>query len=232
EHHLIDVSGSEGGAGQQLSDHGDPQIQRGEPRVSGALFLEGGSQARHDGDTTVPVGLRHSRSILPAVQVCPERATLQFTRAWQRDVSRRSGPLRPDRAKTRADMFTDRPEPGWPEPGWPETGWPATRWRATELSIVAWGVGGVLLLLGQAIWRLTPIALDAIHGGLTAGQIALCGAWIVVNGYAEGYRAFQLRFSPRVVARAVHLARHPRPLHVALAPLFCMSFFHATPRGR
>jgi len=129
-------------------------------------------------------------------------------------------------------MFTDRPEPGWPEPGWPETGWPATRWRATELSIVAWGVGGVLLLLGQAIWRLTPIALDAIHGGLTAGQIALCGAWIVVNGYAEGYRAFQLRFSPRVVARAVHLARHPRPLHVALAPLFCMSFFHATPRGR
>src|SRR5690606_2841474 len=50
--------------------------------------------------------------------------------------------------------------------------------------------------------------------------------------YAEGYRGFQMRFSPRVVARALHLARNPRPLHVVLAPLFCMSFFHATPRGR
>lgn len=90
----------------------------------------------------------------------------------------------------------------------------------------------MLVLLGQAIWRLTPIALEPLRTGMTTGQIALCVAWIGINGYAEGYRAFQLRFSPRVVVRALHLARNPRPLHVALAPLFCMSFFHATARGR
>lgn len=105
-------------------------------------------------------------------------------------------------------------------------------WTASQLAIVAWAVGGVLLLLAQALWRLTPIALQPLRDGMTGLQWTLYAAWMVVNGYAEGYRGFQLRFSPRVVARALHLARHPRPLHVVLGPLFCMSFFHATPRGR
>lgn len=106
------------------------------------------------------------------------------------------------------------------------------RWTASQLAVVAWSVGGVLLLLAQALWRLTPIALQPLRDGMTGLQWSVYFGWILVNGYAEGYRAFQLRFSPRVVARALHVARHPRPLHVALAPLFCMSFFHATSRGR
>lgn len=97
---------------------------------------------------------------------------------------------------------------------------------------MAWGVGGVLLLLVQALVRLSPIALEPLQTGMTNGQWALYVTWSLVNGYAEGYRAFQLRFSPRVVARAVHLAKNPRPLHVLLAPFFCMSYFHATRRGR
>jgi hypothetical protein len=49
--------------------------------------------------------------------------------------------------------------------------------------------------------------------------------------YAEGYRAFQLAFSPRVAARARYLRDHPNMLHTLLAPLFCMAYFHA-PRRR
>jgi hypothetical protein len=104
--------------------------------------------------------------------------------------------------------------------------------RGAQLAIVAWGVGGVLLLLGQALGRLVPLAVEPLLSGMTWGQWSLYVGWMLVNGYAEGYRGFQLRFAPRVVARAVHLAAHPRPWHVLLAPLFCMSFFHATRRGR
>ena len=48
--------------------------------------------------------------------------------------------------------------------------------------------------------------------------------------YSEGYKGFQKSFSPRVVARARYLQNNPRPVHVLIAPLFCMGFFHATRR--
>jgi hypothetical protein len=50
--------------------------------------------------------------------------------------------------------------------------------------------------------------------------------------WAEGYKGFHLAFAPRVVARANYLANNPRPVHVLLAPLFCMGYVHATPRRR
>lgn len=94
-----------------------------------------------------------------------------------------------------------------------------------------WGVGGTVLLLGEAIWRLTDTAVDIIRReGLTPLQWAGFAAWVVFIVYVEGYRAFQKRFSPRVVARAMYLARNPRPLHVALAPLFCMALLYTTRR--
>jgi hypothetical protein len=99
--------------------------------------------------------------------------------------------------------------------------------------IVAWGVFGVLALIAQAMWRLTPLALEPILGDtLTPAQATLYGVWVVLNAYAEGYRGFHKSFSPRVVSRALYLAREPRPLHVLLAPAFCMSLFHATTRGK
>jgi hypothetical protein len=86
----------------------------------------------------------------------------------------------------------------------------------------------VLLLLGQALYRLLPLALEPLlDGSMSALQWALYLGWVVFNAYAEGYRGFQRSFSPRVVARAIHLAHHPRPSHVLLAPLFCMALFHA-----
>jgi hypothetical protein len=91
---------------------------------------------------------------------------------------------------------------------------------------------GVLLLFGQAILRLGARAIEAYAMPLGPLEIGVAASWLILNAYAEGYSAFQRRFSPRVVARALHLARNPRPLFVLLAPLFCMAFFHATRRAR
>jgi len=101
-----------------------------------------------------------------------------------------------------------------------------------EFLIATWGVLGVLTLLGQAIWRLGGRALEVTADDLSTTQLAVYAGWIVFSVYGEGYRAFQRRFSPRVVARALALSRSPNALHIALAPAFCMSLFHATKRGR
>ena len=98
--------------------------------------------------------------------------------------------------------------------------------------VILWGLIGVTCLLGQALIRLTPIAVDPwMSGSMGAMQMALYVAWVAINAYAEGYRAFQLRFCPRVVARAFFVAREGRWWEKVLAPLFCMSFFGASRRG-
>jgi hypothetical protein len=105
--------------------------------------------------------------------------------------------------------------------------------RAAQPSRAAlyWGVGGVALLLAQAIFRLTPIALEPFRlGGLDGWEIATYAAWVLMSLYSEGYRGFQKSFVPRVVARAFFLARAPRPVFILVAPLFCMSLLHARPR--
>ena len=94
-----------------------------------------------------------------------------------------------------------------------------------------WGIAGITVLLCSAIYRLAPYAIDLFSYEL------LCQHWaaLIVNllfmAYAEGYRGFQERFSPRVAARARYLKNHPRFIHALLAPFFCMAFFHA-PRRR
>lgn len=89
-----------------------------------------------------------------------------------------------------------------------------------------------MLLLGQALVRLTPIALEPlIEGTLTLMQAALYAGWVLFSAYTEGYRAFQLGFAPRVVRRAFELAAAPKPLFVLLAPAYCMTLF-AAPRTR
>lgn len=100
---------------------------------------------------------------------------------------------------------------------------------ATLISL--WGMFGVVLLIGSAVWRLAPLAIEPIaDGSMTPLHWGLMIGWSVFNAYAEGYRGFQLRFSPRTAARALYLGHHPTPLRVALAPLFCMGFFGATRR--
>lgn len=94
----------------------------------------------------------------------------------------------------------------------------------------AWGITGVSLILGSALCRLVPYALELRGLTLTWDQWMALGLSLLFMGYAEGYRAFQLRFSPRTAARSLYLKNNPTRLRVFLAPLFCMGFFHATRR--
>lgn len=95
-----------------------------------------------------------------------------------------------------------------------------------------WGVGGILLLLLFAIVRLGGVALELSAFSLSWWQWLIMLVWLAYMVWAEGYKGFHLAFAPRVVVRARYLADHPRPVHVLLAPLFCMGYIHATPRRR
>lgn len=97
--------------------------------------------------------------------------------------------------------------------------------------IATFAVLCVSALLLRAIGRLTHAALvPIVDDMLTPGLAVVYVLWVVFQGYTEGYRGFQLRFCPRVVARAVHLGRNPRPLHVLLAAPFVLTLFHAPVR--
>ena len=110
---------------------------------------------------------------------------------------------------------------------------PFTRelWSVRTFGFV-WGVGGILLLLSFAIVRLGGVALELGGYPLTVLQWGLVLVWLVYMVWAEGYKGFHLAFAPRVVVRANYLANNPRPVHVLLAPLYCMGYIHATTRRR
>ena len=91
-----------------------------------------------------------------------------------------------------------------------------------------WGLMGVLSLLGFAIYRLTPRALDAVSSDLTLVQWIVLVAFAVFMVVSEGYRGFQKKFAPRTAARIRYLRDQPDLLRTLLAPLFCMGYFHAT----
>lgn len=101
----------------------------------------------------------------------------------------------------------------------PTVGWPGV-----------WGVLGFAALIGRAIYALTPLAIAAVRMPLEAVHWIALVAWVGFMLYSEGYRGFQKKVAPRVVARAAHLTAHPRPVFVALAPLYVMGLIHATRR--
>ena len=96
----------------------------------------------------------------------------------------------------------------------------------------AWGIAGVSLLLASAIGRLSAVAWQTLSVPLHPRHWVGLAVSIVVMGVVEGYYAFQRQFSPRVAARARHLANHPTLARTVLAPLFCMGFFGAPRRRR
>ena len=97
---------------------------------------------------------------------------------------------------------------------------------------VVWGLGGVLLLLGSAVYRLTPLAVESFSYAWSWIHWLSLVLMTFFMAYAEGYRAFQQGFSPRVAARARFLRDHPNALHAVFAPFFCMAYFHAPKRRR
>jgi hypothetical protein len=102
---------------------------------------------------------------------------------------------------------------------------------AAEKAIFAWAVLGVIAILLESVVRLLPRALEPILDGTLdrAGVLAYVAA-IVLLAYAEGYRGFQLRFSPRVIARGLAVAKRGRWWLIALAPLMAMGLIHANRR--
>jgi len=93
-----------------------------------------------------------------------------------------------------------------------------------------WGAAGVISLITFAIVRIAPRAVTAYESGLDGTQWFVTAAFAVFMAYAEGYRGFQLRFSPRTAARVRYLRDRPNIVRSLLAPLFAMGFFHANRR--
>lgn len=91
-----------------------------------------------------------------------------------------------------------------------------------------WGVSGVVLLLGFAVYRLVPFARDLLGERLDGWQIVILIVWCAFMIYTEGYKAFYKQFSPRVVARAQYLLQRTTVKRTILAPLFCMGYFGAS----
>jgi hypothetical protein len=91
-----------------------------------------------------------------------------------------------------------------------------------------WGVGGIILILIFAIYRLTPMALALQDIPLGFFHWVSLLFSVIYMAYAEGYKGFFLGFAPRAAVRANYLTKNPRVLHIIFAPLFCMGFIHAT----
>ena len=100
--------------------------------------------------------------------------------------------------------------------------------RLWSVGGAAWGVGGIVLLLTSAIYRLGRMAFDAFEYAFDWRHWALLIGFFLFMTISEGYQGFQKGFSPRVAARARYLANHPNPVHAIFAPFFCMGFFYAT----
>mmetsp|Transcript_4924 Transcript_4924/g.7543 ORF Transcript_4924/g.7543 Transcript_4924/m.7543 type:complete len:157 (+) Transcript_4924:2046-2516(+) len=85
-------------------------------------------------------------------------------------------------------------------------------------------------ILGGAIKRLAPIAVQPLkQRDLTLVQWGAYLGTLVFFAYAEGYKAFQRKFSPLVVRRAMTLKEpSATAVDVALGPFYSMGLFHAT----
>lgn len=96
----------------------------------------------------------------------------------------------------------------------------------------AWAIAGWAGVLLFAIVRLSRIAAEALADELTPAQLAVLLVNLVVMAWTEGYRGFQLKFSPRAAARVLYLRRHADWRMTLLAPFFCVGYYRASPRVR
>lgn len=95
---------------------------------------------------------------------------------------------------------------------------------------MGWAVLGVFILLLQAAVALGARALDTVAAGLTPVEWVVLATLTGLFVYGEGVRAIGGRWVPYVLKRARHLADRPRPVYVALAPLYAMALVGGTRR--
>jgi hypothetical protein len=91
-----------------------------------------------------------------------------------------------------------------------------------------WGIIGLSLIFGRGLVCLYPYVAELKIPEFQWFHWVALAASLLFMGYAEGYKGFHLKFSPRAAARARYLRGHPALVRVIFAPLFCMGFFHAT----
>ncbi len=87
----------------------------------------------------------------------------------------------------------------------------------------------MLLLFGLA--KLARATVAAFEYPMDAHHLVVLVVAVVLMAWFEGYRGFQLSFSPRFAARALSLRDGVSLPQFALAPLICMGLFWA-PRRR
>jgi hypothetical protein len=95
----------------------------------------------------------------------------------------------------------------------------------------AWAVAGFTAILILAMLRMAPYAIEALSSALSIVHLSVLIGNVLAMAYYEGYKGFQLSFSPRFAARAQTLVHKQSSSRVVFAPLFCMGFFDA-PRRR
>lgn len=81
-----------------------------------------------------------------------------------------------------------------------------------------WGVLGVVLMLSEALLRLTRLAWEGVVEQFAPLPFEIAVVWCLVNAYAEGYRGFQKRFVPQALDRAFSIDSSS-VVEVVLAPL-------------
>ena len=94
----------------------------------------------------------------------------------------------------------------------------------------AWGLAGIFLLLGSAVYRLTPVAVEAFAFDWELWHWAVFVGNLIFMAVSEGYYGFHRKFAPRVAARARFLKAQGNLRLTVLAPFFCMGYFHAVGR--
>ena len=91
-----------------------------------------------------------------------------------------------------------------------------------------WGVFGVIYILVKTILNLCIYVNEAFTYAFELHHWITLVLFTIFMGYSEGYKGFQLKFSPRIISRAIYLKNNLTPVRFVLAPLFCMGYFYGT----
>ncbi|WP_136078394.1 hypothetical protein [Pontiella desulfatans] len=91
-----------------------------------------------------------------------------------------------------------------------------------------WGIAGLSLILGRGLHSMLPFVSELEETPFGWIHWSALAVSLLFMGYAEGYKGFQLKFSPRAAARALYLKNNPTLVRAVFAPFFCIGFFHAT----
>lgn len=105
---------------------------------------------------------------------------------------------------------------------------PSTKATALSKVVGVWAVIQVLSVLGNAVKRLYPIAIQPfVQRDISSAQWAMYAVSVLVMAYSEGYKGFQLKFAPMVIERAFGLMDQPSILKILLAGPYSMGLFGA-----